>query len=499
MKKYLLEFVVFISGGSLMVFELAGSRVFAPYLGTSLVVWTSIIGVIMGSLSLGYYSGGKLADRLPQYKMLALVLFGTAIAISLTTASQYFVLAILQGVVTDLRVGSVIAAILLFAPASILFGMVSPYAIKLKLKDLSDSGEKIGGMYAISTVGSIAGTFAGGFVLVPTFGTMKILVILIFTMLLTSIYTLLASGESFKKKDLIILFLLFSAFSANGVMASGNNHNLVDIDTQYNRVLIFERLDPATKRPIRLYTTDPHGSQSAIFLDQDNDLVFDYLKYYRLSEHFNPDFKKSLMIGGGAFTYPKDYLRRNADATLDIVELDGELESIAKKYFNFEDDARVKVYNEDGRIFLNRNSDTYDCIFIDAFNSRFSIPFQLTTKETVEKLYTSLENNGVVMANIISAIEGDNGRFLRAEIATYKTKFPQVFVFPIRDFEKGEETQNILLVAMKSNKIPEFNSENEEFDKYLQNHWEKEIAEDMPILTDDFAPVDYYAMKALTQ
>lgn len=497
MKKYLLEIIVFISGAALMIFELVGSRIFAPYLGTSLVVWTSLIGIIMGSLSIGYYVGGRLADRKAQYKILALIVFSSAIAVSLATASQYFVLSLLQGTVQDLRLGSVIASIILFAPASIIFGMVSPYAIKLKLDSLKNSGEKIGEMYAVSTVGSIAGTFLGGFFLMPMYGTVKILFILIVVLILTSIFTLIVEGENFKKKDFLIIILFSSLFIGNSVFGSSLGANMVDIDTQYNRVLIFETLDPQTKRPIRGYTTDPHGAQSAIFLDNDNDLVFDYLKYYRLAEHFNSNLKNSLMIGGGAFTYPRDYLKRNPEASLDIVEIDERLESIAKQYFNFTDNERVKIYNQDGRIFLNENKKTYDCIFMDAYNSQFSIPFQLTTLETIEKLYNSLNSDGIVLANVISAIDGENGKFLRAEIATYKKFFPQVYIFPVKTGNDSSVAQNILLVALKSKEVPRFESADEDLNKYLKNLWTKKIEMDMPVLTDDYAPVDYYTMSML--
>jgi len=504
MKKYILEIVVFVCGAALMIFELVGSRIFAPYLGTSLVVWTSLIGIIMGSLSLGYYIGGIIADKNPQYKILAFIVLASAVAISIAAAIQYTVLSILLGTVKDLRVGSLIASIILFAPASMIFGMISPYAIKLKLENLNDSGEKIGGMYAISTVGSIVGTFFCGFYLMPVFGTVKILLILIIVLVLISILTFIVSGENIKIKnmiirDVIILFLFFGVFYSNSVLANGLKSSIIDIDTQYNRVLIFETIDPITKRPIRGYTTDPHGSQSAIFLDQDNDLVFNYLKFYRLSNHFNPAIKKALMIGGGAFTYPRDFLHRNPEAKMDIVEIDNELENIAKKYFNYLDDTRVKVYNEDGRIFLNKNKKEYDCIFVDAYNSRFSIPYQLTTKETIEEIYNSLDVNGVVLANVISAIDGDNGRFLRAEIATYKTKFPQVYIFPITEPTNGSKVQNILLVALKSNVVPVFKNDNQELNKYLDNLWTKKIENDMPILTDDYAPVDYYTMSLLSK
>ena len=170
MKKYSLEIIVFVSGAVVMVYELVGSRIFAPYLGTSLVVWTSLIGVILGSLSLGYWWGGRLADKKPQAQILAFVLLGAAFFVGSTVFFQASVLFYLQEVFTDLRFSSILGAVVLFAPASVLFGMVSPYTVKLKLEKLSLSGATVGQLYAISTIGSIVGTFAGGFFLVPFLG-----------------------------------------------------------------------------------------------------------------------------------------------------------------------------------------------------------------------------------------------------------------------------------------------------------------------------------------
>jgi len=494
MKKYLLELIVFFSGAALMVFELVGSRIFAPFLGTSLIVWTSLIGVIMGSLSLGYFLGGKLSDRYSSYRALFLILFFNVFAIGFTMFLQYVVLVLLQNQSIDLRISSLIAALILFAPASVLFGMVSPYAIKLKLKDLEHTGERVGSIYAISTLGSIFGTFFGGFFLIPFLGTMKILVVILVIMFCLAVYTLIVS-KNFRKKDLFLMFFMLSFILANSAFAEIRFPDLIDIDTQYNRILIFDTVDKKTKRPIRLYTTDPHGSQSAIFLDKNDDLVFDYLKFYRLSEHFNPELKKALMIGGGAFTYPRDFLKRNSEALMDIVEIDGELEKIAKKYFEFQDDKRLKIFNEDGRVFLNRNQQIYDSIFIDAFSSKFSIPFHLTTKEAVEKIYNSLSDQGVVIANIISALEGERAKFLKAEFKTYKEIFPQVYIFQVNKDEEVTARQNLILLVLKSEELPSFSSEDDELSKYLNSLWEEKIAEDIPVLIDDYAPVEFYSMK----
>ena len=155
----------------------------------------------------------------------------------------------------------------------------------------------------------------------------------------------------------------------------------------------------------RFLKTDPHGLQGAVFLDGSDDLVFEYTKFYRLYHHFSPAANKALLIGGGVYSVAHDFLKHNPEGTIDVVEIDPGLTEIAREYFNLKDDTRLKIYHEDGRTFLNTSEEQYDTIFMDAFNSHLSIPFQLATAETVTEIYESLADDGVVLVNIISGIE----------------------------------------------------------------------------------------------
>ncbi|MCK5416009.1 fused MFS/spermidine synthase [Candidatus Parcubacteria bacterium] len=492
MKKYLLEIIVFISGAVVMIFELVGSRILAPYMGTSLVIWTSLIGIILGSLSLGYYIGGKLSDRKPNYLTLSSMIFVAALFITITALIKNPFLEYLSFFVKDIRIAGVVATIFLFAPASVLFGMVSPYAVRLKLKEIEHSGETIGSMYAISTVGSIFGTFLAGFVLIPMIGSSNILLFIVLSLLVSSALAYTQNNKKIEKKHVTIVSFLILITAISFVNAKTTNKDFIEISTSYNDIRIIETKDKETKRPIRGYITDPFGVQSAIFTDDNNDLVFDIYRFYRLAEHFKPNYRKTLMIGGGTYTYPQDFLRRSETGTMDVVEIDPELINVAKKYFDFKENDRINIYHEDGRTFINEMKEVYDVIIMDAFNSNLSAPFHLTTKEVVSKLYNNLSDDGVVLVNIISAIDGDKGKFMRAEIATYKTKFPQAYIFPVQYPEDGFKRQNSLVVFLKSENKPEFKSENLEFDKHLSHLWTKKVDNDLPILTDDYAPVDLY-------
>jgi spermidine synthase len=493
MKKYSLEAAVFLCGASLMIMELAGSRALAPYVGTSLVVWTTLIGVVMGFLSLGYWYGGRLADRLADAKILSAAIFGSAVSVFLIIIINSWLLNLIQDNLRSVYVGSLLSTLLLFSLPSFLLGIVSPYAARLKMSSIDSSGSTVGNLYALSTLGSIAGTFSAGFFLIPFLGTTRVLYFVAITLVAVSLAVY--SGRFFKLR-LILAFLLVAGMSFSLWQSLNADPNkLVDVDTQYNRIWI-KPGTPVAGRPVLNLVTDPLAVQSGMFLDKDDDLVFKYTKYYRLGDYFNPDIKQALIIGGAAYSYPKDFLNKHGGATLDVAEIDPGMTALAKKYFNLPETDRLFIYHDDGRVFLNRNKKKYDAIYIDAFGAQASIPYQLTTLEAAQRMYDSLSDDGVVMVNIISAVEGPKSKFLRAEYATYKEVFPQLFLFRVYPVDPSQH-QNLMLVGLKKNWGGDLRADSAELKGYLDSQWRGPIDNDLPILTDDHAPVDYYTMSLL--
>jgi spermidine synthase len=492
MKNYFLEIAVFICGAALMILELAGSRILAPYIGTSIVVWTSLIGVIMGALSLGYYVGGKMADKKAEASTLAMVILAAAFFVLMINAVDGEILGFIREILKNIYAGAIIGTVFLFSVPCFLLGIVSPYAVKLKIESFDYTGRTVGNLYAISTLGSIAGTFASGFLLIPFFGTARILYFIAALLVFSSL--LVWTNKFFKTRVAFILILaiiIILSFSSSAKAAAAK---IVDVDSQYNRIQVYPAQDRETKRPILRLSTDPFGTQSAMFLDRDDELVFKYTKFYRLADVVTLDIKKALMIGGAAYSYPKDFLKEHSSAGLDVVEIDPKMTELAREYFNLKDDPRLKIYHEDARVFLNENQKKYDAVFMDAFNSQFSIPYQLTTREAVEKIYQSLDDGGVAIINIISAIEGDKGKFLRAEYATYQAVFPQLYLFRAYNVDT-RQVQNLILVAVKSDKPANLKSDNAVLSSLLDMIWRQPVKADLPVLTDDYAPVDYYTMK----
>lgn len=496
-EKIIPGFIIFMTGFITMAFEIIGSRVLGPYFGSSVFVWTSLIGIIMGSLSVGYWFGGLISVRRSAFYDLMLILSISALFVLITATSNVYILDRVVKYMPGLRLQTVVGSIILFGPASIGFGMVLPYGIKMRIENVVSSGGTVGDLYALSTVGSILGTFSAGFFLVPVFGFANVLFILPASMILISL-PILAVRISFI--PVFITVLVTALVVIFWIRENNKEFDYVDTDTQYSRVIIYDTKDWKTGRPIKMLRVNDENS-SAMFLDQDDDLVFDLLKFYRLSGHLVPGYKSALMIGGSGYAFPKDFLSRNKDVTLDVVEIDPGMTALARKYFNLKDHPNLRIYHEDGRVFLNRNIKKYDLVFIDAFKSMLTIPFQLTTQEAVMKVYNSLNDEGAVLVNVISSLNAETGKFMEAELATYRSVFPQVLLFAVQypdpTEEEKEYLQNFMLVGLKSDKPVRLESTNAEYNSYLTHYYPMEVPPGTAVLTDEYAPVEFFASRAL--
>ncbi len=488
-----LNTIVFVCGACVMILELVGSRIIAPYVGTSIYAWTSLIGVIMACLSLGYWWGGQLSDQQPDPKILSRTILVGAMSVLLLAFLSDPILVAIQNKVHDVRFASLLASLLLFGIPSVFLGTVLPYAVRLKMTSVASSGETVGTLYALSTMGSILGTFGAGFYLISYF---KNSVTLLFVGILLGLMSFICHSIDLKALKLIFLVVTGIGFTQTQSAAELlTGKEFVDCNTPYNRVWIFDGYHQTTHRPIRIMQMNDE-MDSAMFVGN-NDLVFEYTKYFRLFRHFNPDAKKVLMIGGAAYSYPKAFLSEIPDGRIDVVEIDPGVTRLAEKYFNLVDDARLGIFHEDGRLFLNRATEKYDAILVDAFKSH-SLPYQLATREAIAKEYDLLNDEGVVLVNLISAVEGENGELLRAVYWTYKGSFPQVNIYAVNFPEDGKQVQNLILVATKSKKPQKSYSTNPEWSGYLNHLWVPDIIQDVPVLTDEYAPADRYTMKVIS-
>jgi spermidine synthase len=481
---YRLELTVLISGACVMILEITGSRVVAPTIGNSVYVWTSLIGVVLLSLSLGYWYGGKLADKKADHKLLSRVLLIASLFVLLT----YFVNSFLQGLVSpfikDIRVEAVIYGILLFGPATFLMGIVSPYATKLKLKKLDTGGTVVGRMYALSTAGSVLGTFLAGFFL---FSLLKTSTILLLVALVLFVLSQIVNFTVDQK--IFMFFILFGMmfFIDNYYTKVSASEGFVDTNTSYNRILIQDSIDKLENRLIRSMKIDS-GTFSAMYLDEDfntqrwNPVM--YINAFTVLGDIVKEKNDILLIGGGALSFPRNFVNVFPDVKIDVVEIDKGQVDIARDYFGYEDDPKINIFYEDGRSFINNNEKKYDYIAVDVFNAVYSIPFHLTTAEYLEKISNSLSEGGIFAMNMVSTLEGEESAFLKSFYSTMKPYFNEVVLVTVSSPIKTE-SQNIIVMGSNSS------------EPYITQRLDEMGIEyivpesfDHLVLTDDFAPVD---------
>ena len=495
MRKYKLEIIIFIVNSIYMILELIASRVLSPYFGNSNMVWTSVIGIILLSTSIGNYLGGQVADKSEHKKNIKIILGISGILIMLIPIIQNSILSLITKFIDNIKIGAIIATLILFFVPSMFIGMLSPIIIKLKTKDLNNIGKVAGIISAIATLGSIIGTFLGGFYLVPTFGSNQILFVLAIIIFLLII---LLEVEDIKKSSLKIVLMIFIIIivcigcfyfqtrsnNINGIaVLKGKLYTQVSYDTQYGRVLIYNTSNG--KDVVRQLNID-RGNESATYVDKNkcNDLVYGYTKFYDLMFKSSKNVKEALMIRGAGYSYPKYYISHYLDKNMDVVEIDEEVTEIAKKYFyldklikdfDLEKNNRLRIISEDGRIYLNKNTKKYDAILNDAFSGENPAK-TLTTIEAVQKIYNSLNKNGLYLTNIISSIQGENSKFIKAEVNTLKKVFKNVYVVPCGSISNLDLVQNNMVIATDDN-------------LKLDNQIDIDI-NDAILLTDNYCPIE---------
>jgi spermidine synthase len=400
------------------------------------------------------------------------------------------VLGFLQSQGAGLHAAAVWGALLLFAPPAVLLGMVAPFAVRLKLSHKRTGGQTAGNLYAISTVGSIVGTFAAGFVLISWLGSTHILLLMAAVLALAAL--LAGRGGTGPKAGALAAFIGLLALVSHydGRLAAAG---FVDVDTPYNRVIVFDGAEVGSGRPIRVMVTGPQGRQSAMYLDHPTELAVPYTRWYRLVEHFVPGMKRLLVLGGGGYSFPKFALANYPAVDVDVVEIDPGITRLARERFGLKDHPRLWIAEEDGRTFLNRNRRTYDAILCDTFNSDYSIPFHMTTVEAVQRLREALSPQGVVLVNVLSAVEGDRARLFQAMYATYAAVFPRVAVFALEP-NAPAEWQNVIIAAFASAEEPGAPQPTSEMATLLAHRIQPPDPTAIARLTDDYAPVDRYML-----
>ena len=500
MLQLLLYIVVFVSGAVLMALEIVGSRVLAPHFGNSIFVWGSLISVVLAALSVGYYWGGWLSARNPSYGRLMLLLALPGIMISLLPFVYPAVNVWVASVDFGIRLNPLIASSIYFLPPGVFLGTISPYVIRLAATTLATVGSTAGTLYAISTCGSIFGTLLTAFYLIPLIGVRNIIHFLGLTLICLSLAVLpmvRVRGVALARAAAITFVAIASIVLAAPPLAWARLKTLLEKDTFYHRIRVEE--DEEAR-----YLYFDRTLQSAMNLKDPNALRLIYSRYTSLGFTFRSDARKMLIIGLGGGSIPKKLQKEFPSLEMDVVEIDPEVVQIAKIHFNVRESKNFRIHAQDGRMFLTRTSNQYDIILLDAYYSD-AMPFHLATKEFFELAQRKLTPNGVLVANLISAVTGPSGRIARAFVKTQRQIFPQTYVFAARRPENVsvQTIQNVIIVATKDKQrleIKEIVKRAASINRGLFPDSVHDLAEayynaplpdhDVPILTDDYAPTD---------
>src|ERR687893_1177340 len=485
-----------------MSLEFAASRILIPVFGSSIYTWGSLIGVILTGLSIGYHVGGKLADKNPNFLKLCLAVFSAGLyIIFIPFIAPTITSAFIQFFVSDSQYASLFAVFTLLIVPTFLLGIVSPYAIKLATRRLTELGNVSGNLYSLSTIGSIVGTFLTVFVLIPTFEINYIIFGLGVTLMVFSSLFGLARFPKVLAVFVVVLLLFFPSISS-----SSTGTVMVHTGTLvYEKETLYSHLDVIDNGNIRTLYLDGN-IHSQMYKDKPEELVNTYIKYFHLGFLFNPNAKDVLFVGGGGFSGPKNFFSMYSDVHIDVVEIDPDVISAARNYFSLPVDngSKLMIYNDDARNFLSKTEKKYDLIILDAFSKNY-VPFHLMTLEYFQLLGERLTSDGVIISNNIGSMAGDRSDIVRAVYKTISQVFPSVYIFPTE--HNSRNLQNIMLAAMKTpteyskDELRQLGSNNDNNNHnsstaladldYLEHLYEAELeTDDVPLLTDQFAPVE---------
>jgi spermidine synthase len=408
--------VVFAGGAGTLATEIAASRLLAPYFGSSTIVWANIIGLILVYLSLGYWLGGKVADRHPEPRVLGGMIVVAAAAIALTPfiARPILDLALrgLDAVSVGAVVGSFFAALALFAVPVTLLGAVSPFAIRLALEDVGQAGTVAGRLYALSTVGSILGTFLSALVTIPLLGTQR-------TMLGSAALLVLAAalllGARWQLLTLVALGLLF--IPAGQIKPSAGL--LFETESPYQYVQVVERSDGS--RALKL---NEGVAVHSVWYPDSVLTGGEWDMFLLVPPLLDRPTRRMLVIGNAGGTIARSYGKLYPEVRIDGVEIDPEVSEAGRRYLGLGDNANLDVITADGRPFLQLTDERYDVIVVDAYRQPY-IPFYLATKEFFKTARDHLAPGGVLALNV-AAVPGDD-RLSRAIGSTVLAAFPQAW------------------------------------------------------------------------
>ncbi len=432
----------FIEGGSVMATELLGAKMLAPYFGSSLYVWATVLAITLGGLAVGYFAGGVISYKSKnQFVLFYVLLLAAAFTVLMPFTSKIVLWLIgMHSLIPSVIVSSVC---ILFPPV-FMMGMVSPLIIRTITTDVEQSGRAAGAIYAVSTVGGIIATFAFGFYIIPTFG---LTIPSIFTGIILGFIPLLVIINQKKiTKAIGFVLLCIWAFS----LTSFKNNS--EIKVVYNEEGLMGQLSVLdyphynSEKKIDRYSR-------WLFVNRISQTMYDsladetkhqekYFNYvYRISTYLDsfPKSTKVLLLGLGGGTIANKLVDKGFE--VDVCELDSRIVDVAKKYFGLSN--KVKITLDDARHYIKTCKKKYDVIVFDTFKGEV-IPNHVFTKESLEETKNILQPNGIIIVNSLGYIDGSIGKSMRS---IYKTFLSDNFNVEVLSTDANPDLSNLLFFA----------------------------------------------------
>ena len=484
-----------LCGALVMVVEVMGSRVVGPFFGVSLFVWTSLITVTLLALAGGYALGGLLSDRFQQ----PVYLYGIILLAGLLTLLVPLIKdTVLQACMPlGLRLGAFVSTAILFGPALLLLGCVSPYLVKLAARELHNLGRVVGGLYALSTIGSTVGTLITGFFLIAYLGVGQTFAVTGGLLMLLAVgYFVFFERRWWAIVALILPLLLYQAPEAvSRTMPDGTRVSLMHKEENYyGDIKVVD------------YTFGNVGQREMIIdgmlqggIDLNTRLsMYEYTYFMQFLPYMlTPDGKRCLMIGVGLGVIPRWYEEQGI--TCDVVDINPAVVEIAKEYFGFQ--VSGDIFIEDARYFLNKTERRYDYIILDVFSGDIT-PAHLLSVEALSLMRDRLTPQGVLAVNLIGSLKQET--FMTASVVrTLGTAFDNAEVFPT--FNPQSPSQNgvgnlaILAYQGKSRELSADHSRFQVHPEVLPSVFGNlgrrfHFPEDTRsiVLSDDYNPIDFF-------
>lgn len=435
---WILSVIVFMGGITSIAVETGASRLIGPYFGTSTFIWANIIGLTLLYLTIGYFLGGRIADRWPRASVLFAITTaaGASIAITPYLARPILVASMEAFDTTNVGafIGSLLGTLLLFAVPVSLLGMVSPYAVRLRVLQVEETGNTAGSLYALSTVGSILGSLAPAFLLIPLFGSRNAFIVLAIAILLPSLVAMLIarSGRGSVISAVVLVIVIALPFVWDQGLVRPVDYEdaeiLTEVETPYNYIQVIQR-----GTETQLILNEGHAVHS--IYDPTHILTEGPWDYFMIGSYFHPDLQLTdvnslLMIGLAAGTVAKQFTEAYGPIPIDGVEIDQGIVDVGRDYFEM-NEPNLDVIVADGRYYLAKTNKTYDVIGIDAYRQPY-IPFHLTTVEFFQQVEDHLSDRGAAIVN--AGRTETNFDLVKVIAATMDEVFDEVYLIDVKDF-----------------------------------------------------------------